>query len=471
MFKILVTVLLLSSSLCMNPGAYGFVSKKTIEAFKDSAWPKVKELLSNIEIDENKSYDVTIGTLNIRNLKVSINLEADGVSIDLNSQDNLVQTSAYAINFSGEGHWQLKTFQWSTEGDLKFNGTIGSLQADIKNETRQVKDGLVPIIRFNTITLKNINHLNIEEKSNTLAPVINLLTDRFRSNIEKQIQQQLSNNGGLKTKLGDSINKKILQNYRNSIPIKKYGVKISTYITHPLKVFDTGIQIPVEGFTYAIDSGYKKNENCKEMKDYVDPANVTSDFYAALGDCTVKSVIDAQAEHGSKFDLKEKTPVADIDVIVQLQKWDGTSVEFYHDNLKVGVAIVATGMVGGYSVTARANAVANVSQIKKSTNNEVHAQSPAYKKMFSGITPEIIASYDIVAKIEKLDNFKVDGLPDFFANLLKTTLMQNNFTTNYDVHQVCQADVCLKTFNAVVKEGFIAADANVYFRPLREEIS
>jgi len=33
--------------------------------------------------------------------------------------------------------------------------------------------------------------------------------------------------------------------------------------------------------------------------------------------------------------------------------------------------------------------------------------------MFPGITSEILASYDIVAKIEKLDNFKVDGLPDF----------------------------------------------------------
>ena len=75
--------------------------------------------------------------------------------------------------------------------------------------------------------------------------------------------------------------------YPVSIPIKEYGVAVSTYTTGSLTVFDTGIQVPVEGFTYAIDSGYKKNLNCKEMKNYLDPANVTSDFYAALGDCTI----------------------------------------------------------------------------------------------------------------------------------------------------------------------------------------
>jgi len=59
--------------------------------------------------------------------------------------------------------------------------------------------------------------------------------------------------------------------------------------------------------------------------------------------------------------LKQKTSIADIDVIIKLQQWDGTSVEFHKDNLKVGVAIIATGKVSSYSVTATANAVANVS--------------------------------------------------------------------------------------------------------------
>jgi len=51
--------------------------------------------------------------------------------------------------------------------------------------------------------------------------------------------------------------------------------------------------------------------------------------------------------------------------------------------------------------------------------------------------------------------------------------MQNNFTKSIDVPQVCSADkeVCLKAFNAGIKEGFIRADASVDFRPLREEIS
>jgi len=162
-----------------------------------------------------------------------------------------------------------------------------SLQADVRVINQKLRDGHVPKIGFNAITLSNVNHLNIEVSSNTLAPVLNLLSDLMRSNIEDQIQQQFSNNGALKKALSDLLNEKILQNYPVSIPIKEYGVAVSTYTTGSLTVFDTGIQVPVEGFTYAIDSGYKKNLNCKEMKNYLDPANVTSDFYAALGDCTI----------------------------------------------------------------------------------------------------------------------------------------------------------------------------------------
>jgi len=43
-----------------------------------------------------------------------------------------------------------------------------------------------------------------------------------------------------------------------------------------------------------------------------------------------------------------------------LQQWDGTSVEFHENTLKVGVAIVVKGKVGVFSTTATANAVANV---------------------------------------------------------------------------------------------------------------
>ena len=110
MLKIIVTVLLLSSSLCVNPGVYGFISKKTIETFKDSSWPKVKELLSNINIDDQNNVDVKIGTLNLSKLQVNINLEADGVSVDLDSSHNVIKTSANGINFSGSCHWKLKTF-------------------------------------------------------------------------------------------------------------------------------------------------------------------------------------------------------------------------------------------------------------------------------------------------------------------------------------------------------------------------
>jgi len=108
MLKILVTILLLSSSLCLNPGVYGFVSKKTIETFKDSAWPKVKILLSNIKIDGEQENESPVGKLTTSNMQVKMDLEASGVKIELDSGNNVIKAIANDFNFSGAGHWQLK---------------------------------------------------------------------------------------------------------------------------------------------------------------------------------------------------------------------------------------------------------------------------------------------------------------------------------------------------------------------------
>jgi len=105
--------------------------------------------------------------------------------------------------------------------------------------------------------------------------------------IQSQIQDQLSNNGGLQNTLTQLLNQCILDNYPVAVPISQYGVAVSTYTTGPIRVFGTGLEVPVEGFTYAINSGYKKNPFCGDMQNYLDPNAIQSDFYAALGDCTL----------------------------------------------------------------------------------------------------------------------------------------------------------------------------------------
>jgi len=113
------------------------------------------------------------------------------------------------------------------------------------------------------------------------------MTNLMRGKLESEMQKNFSNNGDLQKDMSRDLNQSILDQYPVAVPNIEYGIAISTYTTGPVKVFDTGLELPVEGFAYAIDSGYKKVQNCKEMQNYVDPANVTSDFYAALGDCTV----------------------------------------------------------------------------------------------------------------------------------------------------------------------------------------
>jgi len=92
--------------------------------------------------------------------------------------------------------------------------------------------------------------------------------------------------------------------------------------------------------------------------------------------------------------------------------------------------------------------------------------------MFPKLTDGILASFDVVSKIARLDNFKVDGIPDILANLLKNALMAENFTEQLDIPQFCLGgQICFTRFNANIREGFIGADADIEFRPFREETS
>jgi len=60
---------------------------------------------------------------------------------------------------------------------MTFTGGIGRIQANVNIDNQQWRDGFVPKIGFNSITLDNVNNLNIQVTNSGLAPVMNLLTD------------------------------------------------------------------------------------------------------------------------------------------------------------------------------------------------------------------------------------------------------------------------------------------------------
>jgi len=159
----------------LSPGVYGFVSRKSIGAFKDSAWPKVQGLLSNIAIPGQQDIDLKVGHLDLSNLNVQINLESNEVNVDLDGANNMVKVSAKDISFSGRGHWQFKTFIYSPDGDMTFNGKIANLQANVIIDNQQKTDGLVPKIAFNSISLNDVNNLHIHITKSWLGPGMNLL--------------------------------------------------------------------------------------------------------------------------------------------------------------------------------------------------------------------------------------------------------------------------------------------------------
>lgn len=168
--------------------------------------------------------------------------------------------------------------------------------------------------------------------------------------------------------------------------------------------------------------------------------------------------------------MKEKTPLGDAELTVQFQESDKTSATFTQDNIQVGASIKVVGKIGGSAIDATADAVIHAALTKKVTSNQLLSYSPEYLMMFPGLTNTILATYDINAKIDQLNNLKIEGLPEMAVTILKNLLLAQKFEKTLDIPQFCIADeVCFNSFNAIVREGFIEADANVEFRPLRVE--
>ena len=493
MLKVLIIVSLFASTcLALNPGVYGFVSKKVIENIKDSAWPLVKEQFANIVVPGSQKIDVEIGHITIERLGIQIDVDASAVQIDLDSANNSIRATARNIQLSGNAHWILKVL-WENSGNLSLTGTVGSLVADVKLDNQQCKDGFVPKITFENISL-DISSLNIDTSSSILSPVINVIASLLNDVIKKEINSQLSNNGSIKSQLNTELNGLITKNYPVAVPIKELGVAISTYVTSDVTIYDTGIQVPLEGFVYNMSSGYKQIETCPVMTDYVDPKNVPNDFYAALGDCTVRSAIDALISSQFQYNVKINSAIANVDMMMSLDKWDQETVEFTKDNLKLGVGIIANGKISTYDVKASAKALVNVSITKKSglhkicqnkpnlrflsiTNkNSAYSRCPYdtkhFKESFPGILQDqAIASYDVKIKFEEIDDLVATGIPDFQIEVLKKLLLGNDQTTSFDVPQFCIADeICFTQLDAAINDKFISADANVNFKPFMSKL-
>ena len=484
MLKVLIIVSLFASTcLTLNPGVYGFVSKRVIENIKNSVWPKVHEQLANIVVPGSQKVNVKIGKLFIQRLIIHIDLKAEQIQIDLEQDKNQIRVHAENVQLSGIAHWVVKTL-WSNSGNVTVHGIVGSLVAYMKLDNQPYKDGFVPKLVFGDVVM-DITSLSIHTTSSILSPVINLITDNMKGNIRKEINKQVSNNGDIRGQLEKELNGLIRQNYPIAIPIKELDVYISAYVTNQIDIYDSGFQVPLEGFVYNKSSGYKQIGTCPGFNNYVDPKNLTNDMYAALGDCTVRSLIDALAESGFQYNMKLSNSVVKVDLMLSLAKWDNYTVEFTKDNLKLGIGIVAKGTIEKDTVEVTANAQANVSITRRNGLRKICHNKPNFKflniakkyQISGGCTtdnqdnsPDIvenesIASYDVLIRFEKVDNIVAIGMPDFQISIFKKLLLQNNLDANFDVPQFCIADeMCFTHLDAAINENFISSDANVDFK-------
>lgn len=117
-------------------------------------------------------------------------------------------------------------------------------------------------------------------------------------------------------------------------------------MTGGVTYYDNGIQIPLQGNAYNIATGYKKYVDCKLITDGKDPASITNDVLISLGECTVRTGIDALIEAGFETQVSLKHNDWRLDAVISLSKWDKERVVFTNNKFTLGVGIVFRGYFG-----------------------------------------------------------------------------------------------------------------------------
>jgi hypothetical protein len=314
-----------------NPGAYAFVAGHVVDRIKTRYWPDIMKQISTISIPEGFSGS----GFKASNIQIHLKLQEGNAVLQLDEAGNTLTPSIHEIVYSGSADFSFSKFLViNISGSLGISGTIDRISATAQLSTVPKDKGQIPSFALvNTACSVNSN-LKITINGSALKilePFINQNVFGMKDWLIGKIQSAVTD-GALMQKLSALGNAELSRVYPTQIPINAFGVSVSTYTTGGIKVYSTGIEVPLEGFTFPTATGYNKYATCIAMADLVDRKTPGLDANVVLGDCLVKSAVRALADTG----VSQKIPVNKYgitDIDVGFAKWDKNDVTFHADNL------------------------------------------------------------------------------------------------------------------------------------------
>ena len=484
MFKHITILLILITANCLalNPGVNGFIKTSYLTEAKNVFWPKIQDALSNISTDEVFKVSTFLGDISLENQALNLELDGENVVLSVDQDEGVIRQNTSNVLLTGDAHWVLGIL-FGLNGGQNLTGYITELAITVKVNTQQGENGLIPLVNFESFTFL-APVINISVTNNILAPVINYMIQPLQLIITGILNGLLNIDGLILPAINSLANDALKQYYPTSLPINDFGIAISTYITGDVAYYQNGIQIPIEGLTYNIASGYKNYENCKVINDPKDPNTITDDLHLSLGECTIRTAIDALVESKYTTNVHIESPTT-MDVDITLTQWDQETVEFSDGHLQLGLGLMVKGKLQSFEMTATTNALADLTIVKrnglkKMCKSNVHSRflhfakkscdlySEDFKEKFPLLhQEEIIATYDLSVKFLKLDDLHITGIPDLMVDLFKKLFMGHTIEQVINLPQICIADaICLTELDAVLNQGYISVDANTVLKPL-----
>ena len=272
---LLLVLALLQTASCQtaNPGAYAFLAGHVVDRIKTQYWPDIISQISTISIPEGFSGS----GFSASNVLIHLTLDAGNAVLQLDEANNALTPVINNIALTGTADFSVRYSFFHFSGSLGISGTINQISASAQLSTVTKDNGQIPSIAISKTICSVNSNLDItihDSVLKILEPIIDNNIFGLKNWLIGKIQGAVTN-GSLMQQLSAAGNKELARVYPTQIPIDEFGISVSTYTTGGIKVWSTGIEVPLEGFTFPTATGYNKYATCGAMIDLVDRKNTS----------------------------------------------------------------------------------------------------------------------------------------------------------------------------------------------------
>lgn len=447
-----------------NAGMYVYVKKDTIEKAKGTFWPELTKIISDIKI----SNEISDEGYKLKDVHLHFLTDSDFIGFDFKEKDNSLSANIKNLIILGDTAFELGAPPLNLTGNFNITVNVQDTSVSISVGSEPKGNGLIPTIDITSIVSNIQNDIKLDIEGSQLSALTDQVNDDqfgLKKPLIDLLNQELGKNT-LQKLISDELNNVIKQYVPDFIDIPPQEMAVSTQTKGTVKIYDTGLELPLEGTFFPIN-GVKTDPKCNPLENTIDHTETGYDIQVIVGECTLKSVANALANGDFTFKYTLDLTTIQIPLEISLDEWDETDMQLQDGSLLVKVAASVFFHIDKKPVIAKANITLNTQfhkeeMYKYQEQSLINETSSKFSQISNLNDNDKIAKYKLIFEVKKVENQTAEGIPKKFLEWLKDGLESIATHLYVDIPKVCILDrICMSNIDVLLKTGNIYAAINL----------